>query len=161
MKEIQLSQGKVALVDDSDFEYLNHHKWYAHKGHNTFYARRHAPRVNGKQHTILMHQVIVGNGSESVDHIDGDGLNNQSHNLRIATHQQNMHNTGKQHNNSSGFKGVTWNKDCKKWQAQIQANGKHHYLGLFATAEEAAEVWNTAARAWHGEFARTNFPQEG
>ena len=60
MKEIQLTQGQVALVDDADFERLNQFKWHAVKGRNTFYAYRHSPMINGERHTIQMHHEVIG-----------------------------------------------------------------------------------------------------
>lgn len=138
MKEIKLTQGKVALVDDCDFEYLNQWKWYAHKsirGVNLYYAKRNSKELNRK--TIFMHHVVIGKPSSGLvtDHIDGNGLNNQRNNLRIVTQRvnsQNNHNT-----QTSSFVGVTFHKQTKKWQAQIKINGKSKYLGLFNKEEDA------------------------
>jgi hypothetical protein len=86
-KEIPLTQGKVAVVDEEDFDRLNKHKWYACKNGNTFYALRKS-NVNGKRLTILMHREILGlkPGDPGVDHRDGNGLNNRRKNLRLASH---------------------------------------------------------------------------
>lgn len=158
MKEIQLSQGKVALVNDEDFEWLNQWKWCAAKRGQTFYATRLAP---GRKGAIHMHQLLVGNGTQRVDHKDGNGLNNQRLNLRPATHQQNMFNQRTYKNNTSGYKGVTWQKDCGKWRAQIGMDGKKQYLGLFTNPEDAACAYDAKASELFGKFARLNFPQEG
>ncbi len=154
MKEIQLTQNQVALVDESDFEYLNQWRWCAQKRRNTFYAVRHTPRVNGKSSLIKMHALLVGKGC---DHIDMNGLNNTRANLRLATRAQNAYNRVAQANNTSGLKGISWHKRDKKWRAQITVNGKNNQLGYFDTPEEAARVYDAAARDLHGEFARLNF----
>ncbi len=157
-KEIKLTQGKVALVDDADYEYLSQWQWCALKAPNTFYAVRNSSMSTGKRSTIYMHQVLCGKGA---DHVDGNGINNTRGNLRLATHAQNMRNSRIPKNNSSGFKGVTWDKQHKKWRAQIQVNGRTQYLGLFAGPEEAGSAYDAAARELHGDYARLNFEQEG
>ena len=157
MKEILLTQGKVALVDDEDFEVLNKVKWAAHKMSNIFYAARNGTPINGKQKTILMHREILRPPKElHVDHVDHNGLNNQRHNLRIATRSQNMHNQGKRINNTSGYKGVCWDKQNKKWRTQIKLNGKIIFLGYFPTKEDAHTAYVKACHKYHGEFARPN-----
>jgi HNH endonuclease len=157
MKEINLTQGRVALVDDWNYDFLNQFKWYA-----TFtarcgkwYARRKISLPDGTRRAQLMHRVIMGEPmGRDIDHRDGDGLNNVVSNLRVATRSQNMQNRPMQKNNTSGFKGVT-RFGCK-WQSQIWLNGKLLYLGRFNTTIEAAAVWNWAARKLHGEFAYQN-----
>lgn len=154
MREIKLSQGKVALVSDRDYEELAQYKWHAHWDGWNWYAARNAPTVNGKRATIKMHQVLCGEGS---DHIDGNGLNNQRENLRPATRSQNMFNRRLNKNSDSGFKGVNRRKDRNKWVAYIKVNGKQQHLGYFDTAEEAGRAYDVAARELHGKFARLNF----
>ncbi len=90
-----------------------------------------------------------------IDHKDRDTLNNQRENLRVATHTQNMANRGIASNNTSGYKGVTLNKRTGKWAARV---GKDH-LGAYSTAEEAAQIYNNAARERYGEFAFQNLSQ--
>lgn len=93
MKEIELTQGMVALVDDEDFERLNAVKWCVHKGKRTFYAVRHLSRAMGHG-LIQMHNVVAGDPPPGLerDHRDGNGLNNQKENLRLCTTQQNQMN---------------------------------------------------------------------
>lgn len=90
-----------------------------------------------------------------IDHIDGNGQNNNPKNLRLATNGENMRNAGLQKSNTSGKKGVTWCKATKKWQACIVLNRRQIYLGKFKTINDAAAAYEKAARELHGEFART------
>lgn len=157
MKKIKLTQNKYALVDDSDFEYLNQFKWYAHKQKKAFYAIRHSRRdKNGKQKTIRMHSIIMGKypiGKE-VDHIDGNSLNNQRSNLRFATRQQNIRNQKKGCMNTSGFKGVHKYKHYEKWIANARLNGQKVYLGFFNSPIEAYKTYCKFIKKYYGEFAR-------
>lgn len=157
MKEIQLTKGKVALVDDEDYEGLSRFKWCAQKSRNTYYAVRNSSRdTNGKGHKIRMHRVIMDTPDGMLtDHIDGNGLNNQRSNLRICTMAENQQNQGKQQHNTSGFKGVSFHTHTKKWRACISVAGKQHYLGYFTTKEEAYEAYCKACIELHGGFART------
>lgn len=92
-----------------------------------------------------------------IDHIDGNKENNAISNLRACSHNQNQHNQTKRKNNKSGYKGVSWMKNCSRWQAQICLNKKVRHLGTFKSAEDAARAYDAAARDIHGEFAKTNF----
>lgn len=156
-KEIRLTQGKIALVDDEDFEWLNQWRWYYRQG----YARRNFYRMPGKGKTILMHRLILKtpDGFET-DHVDGDGLNNRRINLRNCLRADNARNVGRTLRNTSGYKGATWHKQCRKWQAQIEINSKSIYLGLYNNAEDAAHAYDTKARELFGKFACVNFQEE-
>ena len=137
MKEIKLTQGKVALVDDDDFEYLNQWKWHARKDCNTYYARRTKNRI-----PLYMHHDIIGKPIKGIvtDHIDGNGLNNQRYNLRHITHRQNGQNRhGKK---TSQYVGVRLFRN--KWESQITINGKSKYLGLFIKEKDAHEAYKKA-----------------
>lgn len=154
MKEIKLTQGKIALVDDEDFEYLNQFKWYALKNRNTYYAQR-MKTINGKERAIKMHRIIMNTpkGIET-DHRDHNGLNNQKYNLRNITFGQNRMNRLKNKNGSSQYKGVTYNNGYLI--AQIKADGILHRLGSFDNEKDAAIAYNEAAIKYHGEFASLN-----
>jgi len=159
MKEIKLTQGKVAVVDDADYRWLNKFKWYAYKNRNTFYAARSIRLPDGKWTTIIMHREILGMGlgdRREVDHRNHNGLDNQWDNLRICTCAQNQYNQVPQRNRSSAFKGVYWRKDCNKWRAKIQINCRRIHLGNFESEIEAARAYDKAAVNHFGEFAYTN-----
>ncbi len=154
-KQIQLSQGKYAIVDDEDFEYLNQWKWYANKIQGKYYAVRH-DRATGKQSSVLMHRVILNATIGVVDHGDGNTLNNQKYNLRNCTQGQNRMNSHIGIKNNSGYKGVCWHKLAKKWVVKIEANGEKYYGGLFDDLIEAAKKYNELALKHHGKFAKLN-----
>lgn len=158
MREIQLTRGKVALVDDEDFEWVNQFVWYAHKNENVFYAARHFRFSDGRYCTKFLHEFLTIGGGRS-DHADGDGLNNQKHNLRSATRAQNAINSKKRRGRySSIFKGVSWHTQEKVWRAYIVVNQRQQSLGLYDSETDAAIAYDWGARLYFGEFARLNFP---
>lgn len=161
MKEIQLTQGKVALVDDSDFERVNQFKWYAQRGWYgttgiTWYARRAFQRSLGRQGWIRLHQFILP-GADGIDHKNGNGLDCRKQNLRSATDAQNQGNRKKQAGASSKYKGVCWHRAARKWAAGICSRGVSKHLGVFVEEKEAAMAYDTEAKKLFGEFARLNF----
>lgn len=157
MKEVELSQGKVALVDDEDFERVSQFKWYAHRSAPRskilWYAVRSLHPGTMRLHTFILP------GHPMIDHRDNDGLNCQKSNLRPATVSFNNANRRKHKKSSSKFKGVTWYKAIQKWQVAIGINGKRQHLGYFFDETEAACAYDTAAKKLFGEFARLNFPE--
>lgn len=155
MKQINLTRGLFAEVDDADFEFLSSMNWHAVNLGHGFYAVRNA-RVAGKRTLIGMHRMILGFPNTEVDHIDGNTLNNQRANLRKASKNQNQHNRVKNSNGSSRFKGVSWDK-TGKWRAQIRIDGIRRHLGTFADEESAAKAYDFKAKEVFGEFAKTNF----
>lgn len=159
MKKIPLTQGKFAIVDDKDYEMLSQHKWYAHKGGRTYYAYGHT-RDGTKLHTVIMHRAILRpRQGLQIDHCDGNGLNNQRDNLRPCTQSQNQHNR-KAQGGSSKYKGVYLQKPPNKWQSRITVDGKMIYLGLFTDEADAARAYDAKAKAFFGEFACLNFPEQ-
>lgn len=148
MKEIVLTQGKVALVDDEDYEYLSKFKWIVSLERGRYYAVRKIPMSGGRN--VRMHRDIMNppNGMDC-DHRDHDGLNNQKYNLRVCTRSQNMQNS----KGSLAVKGAYWNRRKQYWQSAIRYNGTSIHLGCFKTQEEAAEAYRKAAVRYFGEFA--------
>ena len=142
MKEIPLTQGKVALVDDEDYERLNQFKWCAHKQHNTFYAKR---WISSKA-MINMHHEIIGYPLEGfmTDHENGNGLDNQRYNLRHVTNRQNCQNKRNGKKKTSQFPGVCWKKQSQRWVAEIQIKGKKKYLCGFVDENDAFEAYKQA-----------------
>lgn len=157
MKEIKLTQGKVALVDDADFEELSKYKWYAERSSNTFYAMRNV-RKNFHYVSVRMHkQIMKPPKNKQADHRDHNGLNNQRENLRICTQQQNNMNQRKRVGLSSIYKGVHLYRFGKKWVARIRLNKRTINLGHFKWEADAAKAYDVKAKELFGEFAYLNF----
>lgn len=142
-----------AQVDDGDYDALIQYKWTATKPHKVIYAIR-GVTVAGAHTTIRMHQQIMGK-FETIDHRDGDGLNNQRGNLRACTDRQNGQNRRKTHG-VSRFKGVSWHKHMKRWRSTIVVDSKQRTIGYFGCEGCAASAYDNAARAAFGEFACLN-----
>lgn len=147
MKEIILSKGTV-LLDDDDYEKIQSFSWHMH-GQGYAHAW-----VRGIK--VLMHRLILNRPDGFIDHINGNKLDNRKENLRICTPKQNSANMGLSKNNKTGYKGVYWNKEKKKYDAQIKINGKSTYIGRFENPEEAAKAYDDRAKKEFGEFAHVN-----
>lgn len=153
MKEIELTQGRVALIDDEDYDIVSLYNWHTRRTTRSDYA---ATTRCGK--TLHMHRmVMLAPAGLEVDHINGDGLDNRKSNLRVCTVKENRRNrrpSRGQRRSSSGLKGVQ--KNGKKWASYITVDYQKHYLGIFTTKEMAARAYNSAAKKHFGEFARLN-----
>lgn len=155
MKEIQLTKGFVALVDDEDYDELNKYNWYYHTG---YAARDIGGRADRTTH--FMYNVVLGfpPNARLIDHKDRNRCNNQRLNLRIVSESVNKQNKSMQSNNKSGFRGVVWHNKSSKWMAYISKDGVRYHLGLFHAAEDAAIVYDQKARELYGPDAATNLP---
>jgi hypothetical protein len=152
MKKIQLTQNKVAIVDDEDYVELNKYNWYTNKSINTCYARRKVKKELNKT-TILMHRQIMNPPDNMlIDHINGNGLDNRKENLRICTRSQNNFNIIIPKHNTSGIKGVSFDKSKNKYIANIRVNNTTRHLGAFANKLEAKDAYTKAAKKYHKEF---------
>lgn len=158
MKEIELTRGLFAIIDDEDFEEISKHQWFAvpaktkkHRNGLDFYA---AAKINSK--SVRMHNFILkpSKGYEA-DHIDGNFLDNRRSNLREATRSQNCQNRKPRNDKvHSKYKGVDFHKG--KYRARVTKNGKTKELGYFASEEEAARAYDQAASNLFGAFVRIN-----
>lgn len=163
MKVIKLTRGRVALVDDEDYNELSKYTWHAIKGNSTWYATRSVylggGRKNRKTTSIIMHRQIMGASGhlDVVDHADHDGLNNQKSNLRKTNHSGNNRNKSSEKNSTSKYLGVDFDKSRNKWKSRIRFNGKELYLGRFDSEIDAAKAYDEAAKKYHKEFANPNF----
>ena len=153
---IELTQGYKAKIDKEDLGKVKNKKWFAQVVKIDGVIRTVYAKCRFENNYLPMTNLILDlPRGVIVDHKDGDGLNNTKANLRVATPQQNAHNRRLGRNNTSGFKGVVWEKDRQKWKARIKLNGKYTTLGRFTTKESAAKAYAEASKRLHGEFGRT------
>jgi hypothetical protein len=162
MKEISLTHGLVALVDDADYDYLMQWKWHATKAKQTYYAGRGITRGKDKVYihkVFLMHREIMKCPDDmQIDHIDGNGLNNQRSNLRICTNLQNCWNMSKR-SKICDYKGI-YLRQNGKYRAYIKANGRRVNLGTYVEQEDGARAYDIGALYFFKEFSKTNFPKD-
>jgi len=159
MKIIEISIGSkrgnksVAWVDDENYESLNEYRWSkGGKGYAVRYVR-----VGKKQKTIYMHKEVMSLEGFMTDHIDGDRLNNQKHNLRLATAKQNLQNQRKTTSKKlSIYKGVSRRASTGKWIAYIVVSGNYCHLGCYNSEEKAGEAYNNKAKELWGDRACLN-----
>lgn len=154
-RTIEINTGDLVLVDVEDFERVSALHWYKD---DAGYARTNI-WTEGKK--PRMHRFILGETDRKthIDHINGDKLDNRKENLRVCSASDNAKNRGKQRNNSSGYKGVIFDKARSKWRAEICFNGNRKYLGRFDSVEEAAIAYQDAAKMYHGDFAKVEDAQ--
>lgn len=163
MKKITLTKGKVALVDDEDFEWLSRWKWRSNKCKNGHYAIRWGNWKTGEMWN--MHRLIMKTPKHlEVDHINGDGLDNRKENLRNCTRAQNARNHSFSVRNSTGYKGVQFDSRpgrIRRWYATttmtVDGKKKHLSFGYHMTAIEAAKAYDKGVSKLWGEYAKTNF----
>lgn len=178
VREIKLTQGYVAVVDDDDYEWLSKSPWHVLAVKDK--------RWNGRQYAFArtaitmkmddgsvwrknetMHRIITGaKHGEIVDHINHDPLDNRRENLRICTPTESAQNCRKRQDHrgqkcSSKWKGVTKSTGiARPWLAKITSKKKKYYLGSFENEMDAALAYDAAAKEYHGDFAALNFPND-
>lgn len=161
-RAILLTQGKIAIVDAEDYEWLAKHHWYAtyNKNAGKYYAERN-DRSTGRRIRVSMHRAILGMEDKDQrmgDHINGNSLDNRRFNLRPATRSLNAYNCKLYSNNKSSFRGVVWDKSRRTWTAKILVDGKTRNLGRYSDPAAAAEAFDRAAIFYRGGTAILNFP---
>jgi hypothetical protein len=151
---ILLNQGRFVIVDSADYEKLIQHNWTVRM--TPVYVAR-----TEKGKTIYMHnEVMQPQSGFIVDHKDHNSLNNSRTNLRMGTISQNNCNRKKRQGCTSKYKGVHFHKRSGKWMASIKSENKRIFLGQFDNEEDAARVYDEAAKVYHGEFAVLNFNEK-
>ncbi len=153
---ISLTQGQFAIVDADMYDYLSQWKWYTKKKKYTYYAVRNIGKSPNQRQVFMHHEILNCIIGKEVDHINNRGYDNRRINIRCCTHtqnNQNRHNTSPHH-----YKGISWNKDHKKWLVRIQHNGKAIHIGYYDNDIEAARAYDKNALELFGEFAYLNFP---
>lgn len=164
MKKIDVGSGNFSLVDDDDFELLNSFNWqsYNHRRTTIVHRKRLIWESDELPKVIKMHRFILNaKPGQIVDHKDGNALNNQKSNLRFCTYSQNARNAPSRLGSTSRFLGVSKRNDSKKWQAQIQEDGKSYKIGDYDSEVEAALAYNISASFRFREFARLNVISNG
>ena len=151
IRYIALTHGKFVVVDAADYEWLMRWNWFAHRARNSdvYYA----VRTDGKR-TILMHRELMSSDLPETDHINGNSLDNRRVNLRPCTQAENQANSRKGVRNTSGYKGVSWSKSAKKWQAQACAYGKRVRLGYRDDPKDAHKLYCDFILSTKGQFSR-------
>jgi hypothetical protein len=144
MKELKLTRGMVALVDDDDFEKVNKYNWCICNAKYRIYAKS----VVGDLHRFILNPPK----GKVVDHINGNGLDNRKENLRICDPKENVRNARRGTDNKSGHNGIYWHKASKKWMARITVDYKDIYLGVFENIEDAIKSRREAEAKYFGEF---------
>ena len=158
MKKIPLTQGKFALVDDADYEWLSKWKWCYHS--RGYAARGQYNPVTKKITQIFMHRLIMNPlKSMIIDHVNHNGLDNRRCNLRICTREQNAYNSRSHKNSASQYKGVHWGKLTQNWRAEITCKGKRIHLGVYTNEKDAARAYDNKAIELFGVFAKPNLPR--
>lgn len=155
MREILLSKGRKAIIDDQDYEKVSEYNWYVQENKTGIIYAKANDRKNGT--TLFMHRLILNIPKGTIiDHVDGDGCNNTRTNLRVCTKQQNAFHSKKMRGCYSKFKGVSIDSNGKCWRSFIKVDGKYKHLGNFKTELEAAQEYNKAAKKYHGDYAWLN-----
>lgn len=160
-RRIPLGEGRFTIVSPRDFYWLNNFHWFPTGTGGLIYAVRHVYLPKGRMKMVRMHREIMNFPKGLlVDHQNNNTLDNRRANLRLATSSQNLSNRRiNKSKSSSQFRGVRFRKERGRWSAQITCNGKAIWLGNFDSETNAARAYDAAAKMYHKEFARLNFPE--
>jgi hypothetical protein len=160
-RRIYLGEDEWTILDQQDYYRLGNLKWGVCGHDEHIYGGRFIKTTKsaGIKLIYLHREIMNAPANLLVDHINSDTLDNRRANLRLATHSQNSCNRPKKSNTSSRFIGVSFLKQRKRWRAAIRHHGKRIWLGYFDSEIEAGKAYDEAARKYHGEFARLNFPE--
>jgi len=161
-RKIDLGEGLWTIVEPLDYYRFGCFKWTINGNGIKFYAVRYARIGPGKTKTLRLHREIMNPPKGLlVDHRNLDSLDNRRANLRIATHSQNQCNKIKtKFKTSSKFVGLSRNKSRGAWDVRLKHHGKNLWIGRFDNEIDAAKAYDAAAKKYHGEFARLNFPEK-
>lgn len=147
---VSLTKGYVATIDSADVNAVAGWNWCAFVRGETVYAVRSASRK-----TIYMHRALISPPDGCVvDHVDGNGLDNRRANLRVGSQMQNTWNSRTKRSNTSGVKGVCFDRSRAKWIAHIRCGGKRINLGRFDNIRDAEAAYRAASMRIHGQFSR-------
>lgn len=162
MAQLQLTKGKIALIDDADLPLVNRWKWgYVPRSNGVGgYVARWESGGSSRTTIYLHRQLMNAQPCQQVDHINGDGLDNRRSNLRLCSQSQNFANRRILPQRSLPYRGVYYDKRRSNYFAAIKVNGKSYRLGTFTNPKDAALAYDKAAQSHFGDFASLNFPKE-
>jgi len=155
--KVEINGGLFALVNDEDCEFLSQWKWHLSGG----YVQRTFRTDNGRVLSAKMHREVLKRSGmdlsgKIVDHINFNKLDNRRENLRLATSSQSNAHKKPQLNNTSGYKGVSWDKSKGKWKAAYAFRKKDYHIGYFNDVIEAARAYNEIVKVKYNNYAYLN-----
>jgi len=161
-RRIYLGEGKWAIVDEKDYEQYGNFEWFGKNSRGHTYAVRFVSSGKGTRTISLHREIMEAPAGLLVDHKNGNSQDDRRANLRLATRFQNGCNSRIDKTNaSSRFRGVRYRKKARRWVANIRQKGRKKWLGSFDSEIAAARAYDAAAKEYHGEFAKLNFPEGG
>lgn len=150
---------QTIIIDDSDYKIVKKHKWWANPQGKVFRVetdlfKEEQKKWGIKRISLARYLLKEKRRNIIVDHINGNPLDNRRQNLRRCTHAENIRNRKiNNKNNKSGIRGVNWDKERKKWVAQLMFNRKHIFLGRFTNKEDASKAAIEGREKYYGEFS--------